>query len=69
MYGVKKENSEIIIIDKILKDSKEFNTTVQSKEKTSFVIVDSQSVKNTDTTEEKRCDKCKKYLQLNKILY
>lgn len=34
----------------------EFRQSNERKEKTSFIIVDAQSVKNTDTAYEKACD-------------
>lgn len=39
-------------------------------EKTSFVIIDAQSVKNTDTAESKGCDagKTRRYLELKDML-
>ena len=56
-----KKNGEYSILDQILKKLvQKVRVSDGRKEKTSFCLVDAQSVKNTDTAEEKEYDAGKK---------
>lgn len=57
----KKNNDSISALERVLKKIiGEFRQSNERKEKTSFIIVDAQSVKNTDTAYEKGYDAGKK---------
>ena len=55
------------ILEQALKKVSEIHREDSRKDKTPFVIVDAQSVKNTDTAEQKGDNEGKKSLILNDI--
>jgi hypothetical protein len=59
-YGLKKRRLESVCSNKFKKKVREIRTNNDRNVKTSFCIVDAQSVKNTDTAEKKGYDAGKK---------